>query len=210
MIEEIITIRVIEATLKMKKNTIFRNVNIEAYRGEILGITGKNGVGKTMLLRCIVGILPLTTGKIFINGKILKKEMAFSPNTAYVIEPAGFLSSYNAYDNLRFLTSLQREVSKIELADVLQSVGIKPSDKEKVGVFSKGMLKRLNIAQIILSKPQIILFDDLLDDLDQEGIIYIKKYLRSFANKGGTAIVTSRYNTAIDDICDQIIEMKKE
>lgn len=204
---QIAAVKVNNVTLKLQQNTIFTGVSFEVNRGEILGLMGRNGTGKTMLLRCIEGLIPATEGDITVNGKRIRKDCDFAPETAFVIEPSGFLTSYSAFDNLRFLISLKKRVDENEIRSVLQIVGLDPSSKKKVRCYSKGMLQRLNIAQVMLSKPRVLLLDEPMNGLDFEGVQMLRNYLKTFASYGGSVLIASHYKEDMEGLCDHVYKM---
>lgn len=207
MSENPTAVKVDNVTLKLHQNTIFTGVSFEVNRGEILGLMGRNGTGKTMLLRCVEGLIPITEGSIIVNGKRIRKDCDFAPNTAFIIEPSGFLSNYNAADNLQFLTSLERKVDETEIQSVLQVVGLDPQCKKKVSCFSKGMLQRLNIAQIMLSNACVMLLDEPMNGLDLQGVQMLRGFLRSFASRGGAVVIASHYKEDLEGLCDNVYKM---
>lgn len=208
MSEHTAAVKVNNVTLKLQQNTIFTEVNFEAHYGEILGLMGRNGTGKTMLLRCIEGLIPVTEGDIIVNGKRIRKDCDFAPETAFVIEPSGFLTSYSAYDNLRFLVSLEKKVDENEIRAVLRDVGLDPSSRKKVGHYSKGMLQRLNIAQVMLSKSRVLLLDEPMNGLDSQGVQMLRGYLNSFAAHGGAVLLASHYKEDMEGLCDRVYKMQ--
>lgn len=204
---QISAVKVNDVTLKLQQNTIFTGVSFEVNRGEILGLMGRNGTGKTMLLRCIEGLIPATEGDITVNGKRIRKDCDFAPETAFVIEPSGFLTSYSAFDNLRFLISLEKKVDENEIRSVLQIVGLDPLSKKKVRCYSKGMLQRLNIAQVMLSKPRVLLLDEPMNGLDFDGVQMLRNYLKTFASYGGSVLIASHYKEDMEGLCDHVYKM---
>ena len=204
---QILAVKVNDVTLKLQQNTIFTGVSFEVNRGEILGLMGRNGTGKTMLLRCIEGLIPATEGDITVNGKRIRKDCDFAPETAFVIEPSGFLTSYSAFDNLRFLISLEKKVDENEIRSVLQIVGLDPLSKKKVRCYSKGMLQRLNIAQVMLSKPRVLLLDEPMNGLDFDGVQMLRNYLKTFASYGGSVLIASHYKEDMEGLCDHVYKM---
>lgn len=207
MSEQVAAVKVNDVSLSIQENTIFTGVSFEVNRGEILGLMGRNGTGKTMLLRCIEGLIPASKGRITVNGKHIRKECDFAPETAFVIEPSGFLTNYSALDNLRFLISLEKKIDENEIRSVLQTVGLDPLSRKKVRFFSKGMLQRLNIAQVMLSKPRVLLLDEPMNGLDIEGVQMLRNYLRTFSSSGGAVLIASHYKEDLEDLCDRVYKM---
>lgn len=101
------------------ETTVLSNVNANFESGKIHGIIGRNGSGKTMLMKCICGFVPITSGSIYINGKEMKKNFDTPDNVGVIIETPGFLPSYNAYKNLKFLADISGKASKKQIFDVI-------------------------------------------------------------------------------------------
>ena len=125
------------------ETVVLSNVNIEFEKGKVHGLIGRNGSGKTMLMKCICGFVPVSTGQITINGQILKKDFDMPKNIGVIIETPGFLPAYDAYQNLKFLADIQGKISKQEIYDSIRRVGLDPKSKKRVGKYSLGMRQRL-------------------------------------------------------------------
>lgn len=208
--EPLFAIQVKDAKLELGKNTIFEGITFDVSYGRIFGIIGRNGVGKTMLLRCIEGFIPLVKGSIYVCGKQIRKACDFAPDTAFVIEPSGFLPQYTGADNLRFLASIGGKTKKQDIESVLNRVGLDPYDRKKIGIYSKGMIQRLNIAQALMEDPRILLLDEPMNGLDQEGVHLMKELLLNFAKKGGAVLMTSHYKEDFQDFCTDVYEIMRK
>ena len=130
--EKVIEVTNISKTFSGRK--VLDNVSISVQRGSICGLVGRNGCGKTVLMKCICGFVPLSSGQIMINGKTLKKDFDMPKDIGVIIETPGFLPSYNAYKNLKFLADIQGKISKQEIYDSISRVGLDPKSKKHVGI----------------------------------------------------------------------------
>ena len=127
-------IKVDNVTKIIKKVKVLDHVSLEFESGEITGLKGINGSGKTMIMRIISGLIRPTEGKVFINGRELKKEMDFPESIGVLIDSPAFLDGYSAYDNLRYMASGE------EIKDLLKKVELADAGKKKYKYFSLGMV----------------------------------------------------------------------
>ena len=134
---------------------VLQDINLEIRRGSIHGLVGRNGSGKTMLLKCICGLVPVTSGEIRWEGKVIGKDVEKPDRMGALIEGPGFLEDYNAMWNLRFLRELQGKADPEVLKQAIRTVGLNPDDRKKVGKYSMGMKQRLGIAQAIMEEPEL-------------------------------------------------------
>ncbi len=193
----------IEHLTKIIKGTcVLNDVNMELEGGKIYGFQGKNGSGKTMLLRAISGLIYATTGSIKIEGKTLGKDMTFPPNMGILIENPAFLGGYSGYDNLKMLSSIKGK--KIVVEDVLMKVGLDPEDRRKYRKYSLGMKQRLGIACAIMEEPELIILDEPFNALDQAGQRQIEDIIIQLKNKGCLVLITSHDKVELERISDEI------
>lgn len=189
------------------KNTVLSNVSISFAKNKIHGIIGRNGSGKTMLLKCICGLTIKTTGKIIVNGKEIGKDTDIAPNVGIIIEAPGFLPNYTGYHNLKFLADINGIVSKEQIKAAIKRVGLDPDSKKKVSQYSLGMRQRLGIAQAIMEKPSILLLDEPLNGIDKHGIEDIRELFLQLRNEGTTIVLASHNKEDIELLCDTVCEM---
>lgn len=190
-----------------KKDSVLKDINMEFQRGKIYGIVGKNGSGKTVLFKTIVGFLHPTSGHIYVRNKEIGKDSDFAENVGVIIETPGFLSQYSAYKNLEFLASIKNKISKQQIKDAIKLVGLDADSSKKVGKFSLGMRQRLGIAQAIMEDPDLIILDEPMNGLDKHGIQIVKEVLQQLKEDGKTIIMASHYAEDME-ICDEIYEME--
>lgn len=189
--------------------TVLSNINIEFEQGKVHGLIGRNGSGKTMLMKCICGFVPVSSGQILINGKVLKKDFDIPKNIGVIIETPGFLPSYNAYKNLKFLADIQGKISKQEIYDSIRKVGLDPKSRKAVGKYSLGMRQRLGLAQAIMENPDILILDEPMSGLDKEGVSDMRNYLLDLKDQGKTILIASHSSEDIEVLCDTVCEMEK-
>ena len=183
-------------TKKFKETEVLSNINITFEKGKIHGLIGRNGSGKTMLMKCICGLVPVTSGTISINGKIVGKDIEIPENIGVIIENPGFIPSYSAYQNLFFLSKITSKIGKSEIRNSIQSVGLDPDNKKHVGKYSLGMRQRLGL-------------DEPMNGLDKEGVADMRKYLLNLKEQGKTILLASHSAEDIEILCNTVCEMDK-
>ena len=169
--------------------------------GQIYGIVGYNGCGKTVLLKCICQLMQTTTGKVQI---CMDEGEVPVPACGVVIDGASFIDSYSAFQNLEVLAQISGKIGKKEIEDVLRRVGLDPADKKKVKYYSLGMRQRLAIAQAIIEDPPVLLLDEPLNGLDCEGIQTVYKIICEEKKKGKAILVASHHEEDIRLLCDRV------
>ena len=201
-------IKVTDAVKKFKEVCVLDHVDITFMSGEITGIVGRNGSGKTVLLKCIIGLYPLTEGSIRVSGKEIGKDADFASDTGFIIESPGFLSNVSGYRNLRYLASINRKIGDETVRDVIRKVGLDPDSKKHVGNYSMGMKQRLGIAQALMEDPKILIFDEPMNGLDNEGVREMRQlFVRLAKEEGKTILVTSHNHEDIESMCSVVYEM---
>ncbi|MBP5490454.1 MAG: ATP-binding cassette domain-containing protein [Lachnospiraceae bacterium] len=204
-----IAINVENVTKTFGETTVLSDITVAFEKGKVHGLIGRNGSGKTMLMKCICGFVPVTRGTITIDGLRLKKDMDFPKNIGVIIEAPGFLPSYNAYRNLKFLADIQGKIGKQEIREAIQKVGLDPDSKKHVGKYSLGMRQRLGLAQAIMEDPDILILDEPMNGLDKDGVAEMRRYLLDLKAAGKTILIASHSAEDIDVLCDTVHEMDK-
>lgn len=174
----------------------------------MMKIVGLNGSGKTVLLKCICGLMDYNTGTIKVDGKIIGKDCEY-PKKGVIIETPGFLPYHSGYKNLEYLASLRKKITKQDIKNVLVKVGLAGEEKKLVAKYSHGMRQRLGIAQAIMENPELLILDEPMNGLDKDGIVEVRKILLDMKAEGKTMIVTSHNEEDIKVLCDKVIEMDK-
>ena len=159
-------IQVKNLSKEIKGKYILNNINLSFERGKIYGLYGRNGSGKTMLLRALAGLLIPTEGEIDMDGKILHKDMDFPENVGIIIENTSLLPQFDGFTNLKQLGKIRNVATDEDIDNALDTVGLKGENK-KVKAYSLGMRQRLSIAQAIFEKPELLLLDEPTNALDE-------------------------------------------
>ena len=194
---------------KFGDTTVLNNINVSFSSGNVHGLIGRNGSGKTMLLKCICGMIPISSGSIKVSGKLIGKDIDIPDNIGVIIETPGFLPEYNAYNNLRFLADIHGGITRDEIENAIKQVGLDPKDKKRVGKYSLGMRQRLGLAQAIMENPEILILDEPMNGLDKDGVADMRDYLMKLKSKGKTIIIASHSAEDIEILCDTVSEMDK-
>lgn len=201
-------VRLKNVSKKFQTETVLKDVSVEFERGKIYGIVGKNGSGKTVLFKTIVGFLHPTSGHVYVRGKEVGVDGDFAEGVGLIIETPGFLPQYSAYKNLEFLAAIRNKISERQIKDAIRLVGLDPDSRKKVGKFSLGMRQRLGIAQAIMENPDVIILDEPMNSLDKSGITIVKGVLEELRDKGKTILLASHY-AEDTEICDEVYEMEE-
>lgn len=202
-------IKVENVVKKFGADMVLNNISIEFESGKIYGILGRNGTGKTVLFKTIIGFLKPSGGKVIVNGKEIGKDTDFADNIGIIIETPGFLSSYTGFKNLEYLASIKNLIGKKEIRESMERVGLDPDSKKKVGKYSLGMRQRLGIAQAIMENPDILILDEPMNGLDHQGVEEVREILRNLRDEGKTIILASHNKEDIETLCDEVYEMDR-
>lgn len=202
-----VTIKVDNAVKKFDKYIVLDHVNITCNKGEICGIVGRNGSGKTVLFKSICGFVKLNEGTITVNGKVMGKDMKVLKKAGIIIEEPGFLRNKSGMKNLEYLYMINNKRDKKYLRSVMENVGLDPYSRKKVGKYSLGMRQRLAIAQATMEDQDIIILDEPMNGLDNHGVQEVREYLLQLKKQGKTILIASHNREDIDVLCDKVYEM---
>lgn len=192
----------------IKQTSVLRNVNLQFYGGNIYGLRGVNGSGKTMLLRVVCGLIRPTSGSVMVNKMRLGIEIEFPPSIGMMIENPAFLSEFTAEENLEMLASLKKIAGKNEIRDILEQVGLIQHITKKYKKYSLGMKQRLGIAAAMFEHPNIILLDEPTNALDTDGIEMLVNLLQKFKDEERIIIVASHEREFLERVADKIFEVR--
>lgn len=195
--------------LTIKKVPILVDINTNFERGKIHGLIGRNGSGKTMLMKCICGFVKPTNGTIVVGGKRIGKDCDFPENTGIIIETPGFIPYYSGYKNLKLLADLRKKITADDIRNTMKTVGLDPELKRHVRKYSLGMRQRLGLAQAIMENPDLLILDEPMNGLDKDGVKDMRQYLLDLKEKGKTILIASHSAEDIDVLCDTVCEMDR-
>lgn len=191
-----------------KETRVLDNITIAFEKGRIHGLVGRNGSGKTMLLKCICGFVPVTSGEITVNGKRIGKDVDVPEDVGIIIEAPGFLPNYSGYRNLKFLAMIKNRIGKEEIRAAIKRVGLDPDSRKWVGKYSLGMRQRLGIAQAIMENPSVLMLDEPMNGLDTSGVAEIRNLLQELRGQGHTILLATHSMEDVDMLCDTVSRME--
>lgn len=200
-------ISISNVTKKFGETEVLSNISMELKAGKIHGLVGENGCGKTMLMKCICGFVKPTEGMIAIDGKILGKEMDVPENMGIIIETPGFIPNYSGYKNLSLLAAVRGRVTKNQIIEFMEMVGLDAKSKKHVSKYSLGMRQKLGIVQAIMEKPDILIMDEPMNGLDKKSVELVRKVLKKTADEGAVVLIASHNSEDIDTLCDSVYYM---
>lgn len=195
-------------TKRIGSAEVLKDINLTFKGGKIYGLRGKNGSGKTMLMRAICGLIRPTQGSIVINQKVLGKDMSFPESIGVLIENPAFIDSFSGYRNLKALADINRKIGDDEIREAIRMVGLNPDDNKKFKKYSLGMKQRLGIAAAIMEKPDVLLLDEPINALDESGVKEIREILLSLKSEDRIIIIACHDREELELLSDEIIDME--
>lgn len=201
-------IQVKHVTHVFRGQTVLKDITVDFDQGQIHGIVGNNGSGKTLLFKVMAGYLKPKEGEVIIDGIRLGVKQDFPSRLGMILETPGFLASEDAYTNLSLLWSLRGRPDREAIEESLKRVGLENVGRKHVGKFSLGMRQRLGIAQAIMESPKLLILDEPFNGLDKQGVQDIRKLLLSIKQKDVTMFISSHIPGDIDMLCDTVHEME--
>lgn len=188
-------------------NTVLKDVSLRCESGKIYGLIGRNGSGKTVLLKCVCGLVIPSDGEVRVWGKRVGKDVDFPENIGFIIESPGFLLQESGLNNLKHLASIQGKIGIHEIRKSMEIVGLNPDLKLHVGKYSMGMRQRLGIAQAIMEAPKLLVLDEPMNGLDNQGVEHVRGLLLSLKENGVTILLASHFKDDIAYLCDEVYKM---
>ena len=196
-------------SLKIKEDVILSDITLNIKKGKITGLVGRNGCGKTMLMKCITGFVRPTSGEVIFDNKKIGIDIDFPDNTGIIIETPSFVPYYTGLKNLMELAMLQKKIGKKEVEAALKQVGLYEARNKMVRKYSLGMKQRLGIAQALMEHPDTLILDEPMNGLDNECVEMVRNILMKLKEEGKTILLVSHNAEDIRVLCDEIYEMDK-
>lgn len=197
-------IRIENLSLNIKKAKILENINLEFESGKIHGLIGRNGSGKTMLMKCICGFVRPTEGRVLVNEKVIGYDVDFPENIGIIIETPEFVPYLSGYENLKMLAGCRKKIGKEQICEAMEQVELDWKNKLHVKKYSLGMRQRLGLAQAIMEKPEILVLDEPFNGLDDDGVSKMRELLLKKKEEGITVIISSHNAEDIQILCDTV------
>lgn len=192
---------------KIKGNQVLCNISCNLEKGKVYGIYGRNGSGKTMLMRCILGLIFADEGYIKIDNYLIGKDMDFPKSVGAIIENPTFFPYATGFENLKILSGIRNTISDDKIRGVMQKVGLDDKDKRTVSKYSLGMKQRLAIAQAIMEEPQLLVLDEPTNALDEQGVQMFRDIIIEEKKKGTLVLLASHNKEDIELLSDVKIQM---
>ena len=184
---------------------VIRDISFAMESGGSLGLVGRNGSGKTVLLKCLSGLTVPTSGTITFGGKVLGKEIGTLENCGILIEAPGYLADYSGFDNLKLFMGIRRKPDTEEIGALLERVGLDPDSRVHAGRYSLGMKQRLGIAMALMDHPELLILDEPMNGLDSSGVREMRELFVSLRREGMAMILASHIEGDIQTLCDQVL-----
>lgn len=186
------------------KQTVLQPLTMGFEEGMIHGIIGRNGSGKTVLMKMILGILHPTTGTVIVGDKRIGKDVDFPESAGAIIETIEFIPYMSAYQNLADIAAMRGNLSKTQIKEVLEMVGLGNVGRKHVSKFSMGMRQRLAIAQAVMESPKLLILDEPMNGMDEKGVEEMRRLILARKAAGTTIILSSHNIEDIRILCDQV------
>lgn len=192
---------------EIKGKEILKDINCTFESGRIYGIVGRNGSGKTMLLRAISGLMRCQAGAVYLDGKRLGRDMKILPNVGLMIENTEMYPEFTGYRNLKMLADIQGKIGKEEIKAAIKRVGLDGQEKKIVKKYSMGMRQKLAIAQAIMEKPDILLLDEPTNGLDEVSVKMFRDIMQEEKARGVLILLASHNKEDILQLSDEVFQM---
>lgn len=189
--------------------TVLEDISLTLESGTIYGLKGKNGCGKTMLMRMMAGLIYPTSGTVSIDGEILHKDIATPRSIGILIENPAFLPGYTGQRNLELLAGLTGKADRTQIAKTMSRVGLDPNDKRTYRKYSLGMKQRLGIACALMECPDVILLDEPINAIDEKGVPKIWEALQEEKQRGALIVLACHDTEELTSLADQIITIEE-
>ena len=195
--------------LVIDKEHILEEITLHMESGHIYGFAGRNGSGKTMLMKCICGFIRPTDGQVRVDDRRIGEDLDFPESIGILIETPGFMTHWTGLHNLQYLASIHKKIGKEKICDTIQMVGLDPKLKKAVGKYSLGMRQRLGIAQAIMEDPKLLVLDEPFNGLDADGVEEIRELLQKYKEEGKLIILSSHMKEDLEILCDKVYYLEK-
>jgi ABC-2 type transport system ATP-binding protein len=197
-------IEVEHLTKRFRSATAVDDLSFSVPRGRITGFLGPNGAGKTTTLRVVLGLALPTSGRTSVAGRSYRELEAPLKTVGAVLEASNYHPARSGRNHLRVLTAAAG-IAHARVDQVLAEVELSDAAKRRVGGYSLGMRQRLSVAAALLGEPELLVLDEPANGLDPEGIRWLRNFLRSFADGGGTVFVSSHVLAEVSQLADEVV-----
>lgn len=189
---------------KFKKVTVLENINMKFESGKIYGIVGRNGSGKSVFLKLLCSFYKPTTGEVLYDNINYNSNNSFPPSVRALIEKPTFFPDLTGYENLKLLASIQNKIGNEEINKTLELVNLTTEKDKKYSEYSLGTKQKLAIAQVLMESPDVMIFDELFNGIEESTVEKIRNILLDLKNQNKLIIVTSHIKEDIDVLSDEV------
>ena len=186
------------------KNIILNDVNMNLESGNIYGFIGRNGSGKTMLLKMICGFVNPSSGNILIDDESIFQKNYFNNNIRALIEKPKFIDSLSGFDNLKLLANINNTIDDNTINYWLDKIGLLDEKNKLYGKYSLGMKQKLGIIQVLMEDPPIMIFDEPLNGIDEKSANIVRDILLKEKENGKLILISTHIKEDIETLCNVI------
>lgn len=198
-----------KVTKTIQDRTVLDQVSLSLESGKIYGLVGRNGSGKTMLIRSISGMVRPTEGEIRWNGKRLYREIDYIPRLGLLIENIGLYPEFSGFQNLKLLAGIQKRITDADIREAIVKVGLDPDDTRPVRKYSLGMKQKIALAQAFMEKPELLMLDEPTNALDEASVERVRGDIKAAAAQGAIVLLASHNKEDISSLCDEVYFMEE-
>lgn len=198
-----------QVTKTLQGHTVLDHVSLSLESGKIYGLVGRNGSGKTMLIRSISGMVRPTSGAIRWNGKQLYQEIDYIPRLGLLIENIGLYPEFTGFQNLKLLAGIQKRITDADIREAIIRVGLDPDDNRPIRKYSLGMKQKIILAQAFMEKPELLMLDEPTNALDEASVARVRDDIKAAAAQGAIVLLASHNKEDISCLCDVVYFMEE-
>lgn len=193
-----------EVSKILKRQVILDKVSIKLTPGRITGIIGRNGSGKTVLLKIMCGIFEPDEGSIFFDNEETIKKVGIPKNTRALIESPEMIGELSGFENLKLIASIQNTISDNDIYKSLELVGLKGEEDKKYRDYSLGMKQKLGIAQVIMEDAELLILDEPFNGLDEKSVVEMRNLFKELKNKNKIIVIATHIKEDIEEFIDDL------
>lgn len=195
-------------TKQYRERQILNDIDLTVHSGQVVGLIGPNGCGKTTVLRIVAGLVRASKGEVWVGGYSLHENPGgIPPGIGVLFDPPGLLPHLTGLQNLRMLASLRHIIDEAEVQQWMTRVGLDPTNRTRVGAYSQGMLQRLGIAQALMEAPHILILDEPTNALDPDSVALVATLIREQQACGAAILVASHHLEEVARVCTDVFKM---
>lgn len=189
-------------------NIILDSISCSLEAGKVYGLCGKNGSGKTMLLKAMCGLVRIDEGEIAVGGELLGKGHEFPEDVSALIENPGFIGNYSGMKNLVILSQIRKRIGQETIRTYMDRFQLDPDSGKKVKKYSLGMKQKLGIIAAFMENSRLILLDEPTNALDEESVKVLNEMIHEAGENGSTVVITSHDHEELKSVSDYMFRIE--